>query len=44
MEGSDHDVNGAIAHIVTWKKPVSRFVVLSDVAEDVALWRPMSGS
>jgi hypothetical protein len=43
MEGSVHDVIGTIANISTWKKRVSRFEVLPDVAEDGALWRCLSG-
>jgi hypothetical protein len=43
MEGSGHDVIGAIAHIFTWKKRVARYEVLPDISEDVALWRCLSG-
>ena len=44
MEGSGHYVIGAIAHILKWKKRVSRFEVLPEVAEDLALWTRMCGS
>jgi len=43
MEVSGHDVIGAIAAMFKWKKRGVSYGVLTDVSEDVALWRRMSG-